>query len=1026
MFLSLFFSVTSALVSTLIQQWGREYLQYSQPSAAPHKRGRVRAYLFDGLSQFQIRRLTYGVPVLLHLGVFLFFLAISEWLYPISVPVGATARYCLVALFTVYMALSVLPLIVTNAPYQTALTTPLRASISLIHVSYLVLLRLVGRSPGVHEAQKGSGLFRSVHVDRARALMKEIKRRASKLDRSAMHWLLQELDEDDIDTFLSGLPGYIHSPLTDTKPVVAGLREDGIPERIRQHLITCVTSVELSQEESMSRASSCINSLRLISETSANTPVSQPGSENDDIQAIMEYIEPLCYISDPKTGLRASCIRSLVIREFLIPLAHTNAEDLLRNKFPDYLSPLYRVIRVWKTTEIAQWSHITGVSAATADPLPNDQQMWADILCDGPLINLAVLAYAALSRSSEEEVDLDMAWKTLETLLKALGLGQVRASIPARARFDQVLLMARARVSKYEGGHAQIAPLLEALDTVISGLYLAEVFAYLPNIKLPPRRIEAIFGKEQLRDSELLEAFAAHLPGFVESSGPETSRSFMERLILENKLWEQLHVSLSKCFHPHVPFPDKLRIIVAFLDILDVAFEVLKDSSKTDWQSPDFDLLIGHLAEFGMRVAPGMFIGRVANFRAVIVSVQFCHALLAQFAMQRSRGEPLITYSLSGLTRLVWALGLGTEEDRKYLTAKNAETNADLMIKAEAILSVTLRDGPLSNFCKLGRLTFEEMLNESFDLSSEDMKRPWTMLRRMLDTPHLPLVNASGGMWVKFDHLRAAVRGAVALEGGGQYAKKLQPLLEMIEEINRMRPTADDRAEGTGNEPLAPASVIQDARQPSGAPIPGSSRRAEAPRAVTESGSPMNPTHFPPVRGVIPTAEMNQFAPGAWIPHTEADPNAIRAGQPPTSSILTGQPGPGVGIPYPYPPHAPQVHPLSFAPPHVPGMSGPRRAGSFDPTNFPVHVDVQPVPTGMPVPPGYMTGHPYPPRFLNTGPLGVPPLGHVNQGSPFPMHGPGGYPTPGSNHEGDSTYLLYALVADKAQWYPVMLDPGDE
>jgi hypothetical protein len=99
--------MTSALISTLIQQWAREYLQYSQPSAAPHKRGRVRAYLFDGLSQFQMRRLTYGVTLLLHLAVFLFFHALTEWLVSINVPVGTTGRYCLVALLAVYTALSV-------------------------------------------------------------------------------------------------------------------------------------------------------------------------------------------------------------------------------------------------------------------------------------------------------------------------------------------------------------------------------------------------------------------------------------------------------------------------------------------------------------------------------------------------------------------------------------------------------------------------------------------------------------------------------------------------------------------------------------------------------------------------------------------------------------------------------------------------------------------------------------------------------------------------------------------------------
>jgi hypothetical protein len=45
--------------------------------------------------------------------------------------------------------------------------------------------------------------------------MREIRKRASELDRSAMHWLLQELDEDDMDTFLGGFPGYLHLPLTN-------------------------------------------------------------------------------------------------------------------------------------------------------------------------------------------------------------------------------------------------------------------------------------------------------------------------------------------------------------------------------------------------------------------------------------------------------------------------------------------------------------------------------------------------------------------------------------------------------------------------------------------------------------------------------------------------------------------------------------------------------------------------------------------------------------------------------------------
>ena len=461
MFLRLFYSETSALDTTLKQKWTREYLQYSQPSAAPHTRGRVRAYLFDGLSKFQMRRLTDGVPVLLHLAIFLLLYALSERLYSINVHVGTTAHYCLVALLTVYITLSILPLTALNAPYQTALTTLLQACLSLIHISNFVLHRLVWLSSPAH---KSFAPFKSVHVNRARALMTEIEKRALELDRSAMHWLLQELDEDDMDAFLSGLPGYIHSPLTDVKLAVEGLRENGLPRRIRDRITICVTSVGLSQYESLSRAWACINSLRLIFETEDDAAVEQQA----DIRAIMEYLEPLCFNSS--TALRALCIRSLVIRELLIPFVDLDAEEILGKTFPDYLIPLYRAIRVWKGTEVSQWPHLSGILTATTNlnPPPSDREMWTDVVYDGPLINLAALSFSVLSLVNEGDVDLDIVWWTIEILSTALGLAQLRASAKARARFDEVLLKVRGGVSGYEGSGAQITALLGSLDTVIS------------------------------------------------------------------------------------------------------------------------------------------------------------------------------------------------------------------------------------------------------------------------------------------------------------------------------------------------------------------------------------------------------------------------------------------------------------------------------------------------------------------------------------------------------------------------------
>ena len=115
-------------------------------------------------------------------------------------------------------------------------------------------------------------------------------------------------------------------------------------------------------------------------------------------------------------------------------------------------------------------------------------------------------------------------WHSVEDI-GYIAQGPRSCPILAREWFD-LLPMTRASVSKYEG-LTRIAP-PEALETVTCGFYLAKVFSYIPNPKLPPRRIEAIFRKEHLHDSELLEAFAAHLPGFVNLIVPETSTSLLE------------------------------------------------------------------------------------------------------------------------------------------------------------------------------------------------------------------------------------------------------------------------------------------------------------------------------------------------------------------------------------------------------------------------------------------------------------------------------------------------------------------
>ena len=173
----------------------------------------------------------------------------------------------------------------------------------------------------------------------------------------------------------------------------------------------------------------------------------------------------------------------------------------------------------------------------------------------------------------------------------------------------------------------------------------------------------------------------------------------------------------------------------------------------------------------------------------------------------------------------------------------------------------------------------------------------------------------------------------------------------------------------------------------------------------------MYPIHIPPVWDVIPTAEILRLGPGVstWIPHTRADPGTMGADHLPTTSIFTMQPGPGTRIPHIYPPHPSQVHPLSSAPPHIPSMSGPRRASSLDTATLPAGLHGRSMFTNTPAPLGYMGTHLYPPSSPNSGPVDAPSLDHVNQGGPLPARAPGGFATPDSNYEGNSTYLFICL-----------------
>ncbi|KAG5721905.1 hypothetical protein E4T56_gene14192, partial [Termitomyces sp. T112] len=121
-FLSLAFSLASALAATFVEQWTRNYLTATQKHPAPKIRARVRAYLHQGLQKFGMSTVVESIPTLLHFSLFLFLAGLIEFLYPINSVICNLVVAILVICAVLYITVTFLPIFYHHCPFRTPLT----------------------------------------------------------------------------------------------------------------------------------------------------------------------------------------------------------------------------------------------------------------------------------------------------------------------------------------------------------------------------------------------------------------------------------------------------------------------------------------------------------------------------------------------------------------------------------------------------------------------------------------------------------------------------------------------------------------------------------------------------------------------------------------------------------------------------------------------------------------------------------------------------------------------------------------
>ncbi len=136
--LSLAISITCALLATLIQQWSRRYMALSYHYDMPHKRARVRTFLFTGMEHFRMRQAVEAIPMLLHTSVFLFFAGLVDFFLLFNKTVAWVFIGWVGLFVSIYAAMTVIPNIIFSCPYSTPFTTLLWRLSQMLAVITLV------------------------------------------------------------------------------------------------------------------------------------------------------------------------------------------------------------------------------------------------------------------------------------------------------------------------------------------------------------------------------------------------------------------------------------------------------------------------------------------------------------------------------------------------------------------------------------------------------------------------------------------------------------------------------------------------------------------------------------------------------------------------------------------------------------------------------------------------------------------------------------------------------------------------
>ncbi|KAJ7665629.1 hypothetical protein B0H14DRAFT_2425022, partial [Mycena olivaceomarginata] len=271
-FLSLGLSLSCALIATLVEQWARDFLQRAEMHPSPVVRARIFSYLYYGIQRFGMHTMVEFIPLLLHMSLLLFFAGLVAFLLPINLAVTIVATALLGLISATYIYLTILPMISSDAPYRTPLSTVAWVSLQRGAALFHWWRRFPSDAESAVTDAKSSGSDQSVHT-LAEVMVRDATADSPKReerDGRALVWTVKSLtDNNELEPLVDSLPSLIWGPNGRRRAhdqMISMLLEDReihIVSRIESLLRSC-DSGHLTADLETQRRISCIKALWAI------------------------------------------------------------------------------------------------------------------------------------------------------------------------------------------------------------------------------------------------------------------------------------------------------------------------------------------------------------------------------------------------------------------------------------------------------------------------------------------------------------------------------------------------------------------------------------------------------------------------------------------------------------------------------------------------------------------------------------------------------------------------------------------